>query len=754
MSSQESFRADALRYHAQPRPGKIEVEPTKPCATQRDLSLAYTPGVAEPVRAIHADPPTAYDYTSRANLVGVITNGTAVLGLGDVGPLAAKPVMEGKGVLFKRFAHIDVFDLEVDAEDPDTFIDTVARLEPTFGGINLEDIGAPHCFRIEEALKARMDIPVFHDDQHGTAIIIAAGLINALELQGKDIGSARIVCIGAGSAGIATLRLLVALGARRENLRLTDRLGVVHAGRKDEVDPYKAEFAAETDARSLEDALEGADVVIGVSVGGMLQDHHIASLAPHPIVFALANPDPEILPEDAHAVRDDLIIATGRSDYPNQVNNVLGFPFIFRGALDVRAREINTEMQLAAARALAALAREPVPDEVAQAYDVDRLAFGPDYFIPKPLDPRLIQWVPPAVAQAAAETGAATVAAPEAREYAAQLEGLLDRSMLLMRKVMRRAHRAPKRVVYPEGENRTILRAAEAVRDEGLAEPLLVGRERVIRERLAEEGVSPDGLKIVDPAQFPAIEDYIADLHTLRGRKGLSLRDARRAMRIDPFRFAAMMVRRGDADALVGGVENHYATLLRPSLQIIPHRRVFGMHMLFVGERIYFLGDTTVNIDPSAEDLTRLAVEANGLVRHLGMEPRIAMLSFSNFGASRSPRAQKVRDAVALLHEAHPEMEVEGEMQADAAVEPHLLQELFPFAGLSAGANVLLFPDLDAGNAAYKLLMHLGRAQAVGPILVGMEKPVQIVEWGASATDVVNMSAFAVQEVQQAEKNG
>ncbi|MFP4560894.1 MAG: NADP-dependent malic enzyme, partial [Thiohalorhabdus sp.] len=745
MSSQESFRADALRYHAQPRPGKIEVEPTKPCATQRDLSLAYTPGVAEPVRAIHADPPTAYDFTSRANLVGVVTNGTAVLGLGDVGPLAAKPVMEGKGVLFKRFAHIDVFDLEVDAEDPDTFIDTVARLEPTFGGINLEDIGAPHCFRIEEALKARMDIPVFHDDQHGTAIIIAAGLINALELQGKDIGSARIVCIGAGSAGIATLRLLVALGARRENLRLTDRLGVVHAGRRDEVDPYKAEFAADTDARSLEDALEGADVVIGVSVGGMLQGHHIASLAPNPVVFALANPDPEILPEDAHAVRDDLIMATGRSDYPNQVNNVLGFPFIFRGALDVRAREINTEMQLAAARALAALAREPVPDEVAQAYDVDRLAFGPDYFIPKPLDPRLIQWVPPAVAQAAAETGAATVAAPEAREYAAQLEGLLDRSMLLMRKVMRRAHRAPRRVVYPEGENRTILRAAEAVRDEGLAEPLLVGRERVIRERLAEEGVAPDGLEIVDPAQFPAVEDYIADLHTLRGRKGLSLRDARRAMRIDPFRFAAMMVRRGDADALVGGVENHYATLLRPSLQVIPHRRVFGMHMLFIGERIYFLGDTTVTIDPSAEDLTRLAVEADGLVRHLGMEPRIALLSFSNFGASRSPRAQKVRDAVALLHETHPEMEVEGEMQADAAVEPDLLQELFPFTRLSKGANVLLFPDLDAGNAAYKLLMHLGRAQAVGPILVGMEKPVQIVEWGASATDVVNMSAFAVQ---------
>ncbi|MFA9459695.1 NADP-dependent malic enzyme [Thiohalorhabdus methylotrophus] len=750
MSSQDSFRADALRYHSQPRPGKVEVEPTKSCATQGDLSLAYTPGVAEPVRAIHADPPTAYDYTSRANLVGVITNGTAVLGLGDVGPLAAKPVMEGKAVLFKRFAHIDVFDLEVSAEDPDTFIDTVARLEPTFGGINLEDIAAPHCFRIEEELKARMDIPVFHDDQHGTAIIIAAGLINALELQGKDIATTRIVCIGAGSAGIATLRLLLALGARRENLLLADQHGVVHAGREADMDRYKAEFAADTPARTLEDALTGADVVIGVSVGGVLQPRHIEALAPRPIVFALANPDPEILPEEARAVRDDLIMATGRSDYPNQVNNVLGFPFIFRGALDIRAREINTEMQLAAARALAALAREPVPDEVAQAYDVDRLTFGPDYFIPKPLDPRLIQWVPPAVARAATETGAATVAVPESTEYAAQLEGLLDRSMLVMRKVMRRAHRAPKRVVYPEGENRTILRAADAVREDGLAVPVLVGRERIIRERLAEEGVAAEGLEIIDPAGFAGIEDYIADLHTLRGRKGMSLRDARRAMRIDPFRFAAMMMRRGDADALVGGVENHYATLLRPSLQIIPHRRVFGMHMLFVGERIYFLGDTTVNIDPSAEELARMAVEAEGLVRHLGMEPRIAMLSFSNFGTSRSPRAQKVRDAVALLHEEHPDMEVEGEMQADAAVEPDLLAGLFPFSKLSRGANVLLFPDLDAGNAAYKLLMHLGRAQAVGPILVGMEKPVQIVEWGASATDVVNMSAFAVQEAQQA----
>jgi len=750
MSSQDSFRADALRYHSHPRPGKVSVEATKPCSTQRDLSLAYTPGVAEPVRAIHSDPGTAYDYTNRANLVGVISNGTAVLGLGDVGPLASKPVMEGKAVLFKRFAHIDVFDLEVAADDPDAFIETVARLEPTFGGINLEDIAAPHCFRIEEALKARMDIPVFHDDQHGTAIITAAGLINALELQGKAIETARIACIGAGSAGIATLRLLRAMGAEPANIRLVDRTGVVHAGRAGEVDAYKAEFAAATDDRTLDDAVAGADVVIGVSVGGMLQGHHVAAMAERPILFALANPDPEILPADAHAVRSDLIMATGRSDFPNQVNNVLGFPFIFRGALDVRARGINTEMQLAAARALAELAREPVPDEVAQAYDVDRLSFGPDYFIPKPLDPRLIQWVPPAVARAAEETGVATVAPPPAADYAAQLEGMQDRSMLLLRKVIHRAHRDPRRVVYPEGENRTVLRAVDAVREEGIAHPVLIGRESVIRGRMAEEGVSGEGVAIVDPAQFADADAYVAELHALRGRSGMSLRDADRAVRTDPFRLAAMMVRRGDAEAMVGGVENHYATLLRPALQIIPHRHAFGMHMLFVGDQVYLLGDTTVTIDPSADELADMAVAADGVAREFGLEPRIGLLSFSNFGAAKSERADKVRAAVARLHAEHPELEVDGEMQADVAVDQDLLAALMPDARLSRGANVLLFPDLDAGNAAYKLLVHIGRAQAVGPILVGMDKPVQIVEWGAPVTDLVHMTAIAVQGAQQA----
>jgi len=749
MSSQDSFRADALRYHSHPRPGKVSVESTKPCSTQRDLSLAYTPGVAEPVRAIHADPASAYDYTNRANLVGVISNGTAVLGLGDVGPLASKPVMEGKAVLFKRFAHIDVFDLELDADDPDAFIDTVARMEPTFGGINLEDIAAPHCFRIEETLKARMGIPVFHDDQHGTAIITAAGLINALDLQGKRIADARITCLGAGSAGIATLRLLRAMGADPGNIRLVDRKGIIHAGRTDEVDEYKAEFAAATDERTMDDAMTGADVVIGVSVGGMLEPRHVAAMADRPILFALANPDPEILPEDARAVRDDLIMATGRSDYPNQVNNVLGFPFIFRGALDVRASGINTEMQLAAARALADLAREPVPDEVAQAYEVDRLTFGPDYFIPKPLDPRLIQWVPPAVAHAAEATGTATVAPPPAAEYAAQLEGMQDRSMLWMRKVMHQAHRDPRRVVYPEGENRTVLRAVDAVLDEGIARPVLIGRENVIRERMADEGMAGEGVEIVDPAQFAAAEDYVAELHALRGRKGMSLGDAQRAVRTDPFRLAAMMVRRGDAGAMVGGVENHYATLLRPALQIIPHRHAFGMHMLFIGERLYLLGDTTVTIDPSAEELAAMAVEADRLAREFGMDPHMALLSFSNFGAARSDRAAKVRQAVDRLHTDHPELEVEGEMQADVAVEPHRLAALLPSARLSRAANVLLFPDLDAGNAAYKLLVQMGRAQAVGPILVGMDKPVQIVEWGAPVTDLVHMTAIAVQGAQQ-----
>jgi malate dehydrogenase (oxaloacetate-decarboxylating)(NADP+) len=749
MSDAENRNA-ALRYHAEPRPGKLSVEPAKPCATQRDLSLAYTPGVAEPVRAIAADPTTAYDYTNRANLVGVVTNGTAVLGLGDTGPLASKPVMEGKAVLFKRFAHIDVFDLEVAENDPEAFIETVARLEPTFGGINLEDIAAPHCFRIEEALKERMAIPVFHDDQHGTAIITAAGLLNALELQGKTLAEATITCLGAGSAGIATLRLLKAFGADPGRIRLVDRTGVVHSGRAGEVDAYKAEFAVDTDARTLDDAVAGADVVIGVSVGGMLSEAHIASLAARPVVFALANPEPEIRPEAAQAVRDDLLMATGRSDYPNQVNNVLGFPFIFRGALDVRAREINTEMQMAAAQALAELARQPVPDEVAQAYDVGRLSFGPDYFIPKPLDPRLIQWVSPAVAQAAVTSGAAAIAPPETAEYVARLEGMQDRSMLLLRKVMHRAHNDPRRVIYPEGENRTILRALDAIREEGIAHPVLIGRESVIRSRMAEEEVDDSGVTILDPAQLADPEAYTAELHALRGRRGLSWRDARRAVRTDPFRLAALMVRRGEADALVGGVENHYATLLRPSLQIIPHRRVFGMHLLFVGERAYLLGDTTVNIDPDSGELARMAVEAAGLARDFGMDPHVALLSFSNFGASRSPRAEKVREAVRLLHDEHPELEVEGEMQADAAVEPELLDELFPHARLSRAANILLFPDLDAGNAAYKLLGHLGRAQVVGPILVGTEKPVQIVEWGAPVTDVVHMTAIAVQGAQQA----
>ena len=750
MASQRSFHSDALRYHAEPQPGKLSVEPSKPCSTQWDLSLAYTPGVAEPVRAIANEPATASDYTTRANLVGVITNGTAVLGLGDTGPLASKPVMEGKAVLFKRFAHIDVFDLEIAENDPDAFIETVARLEPTFGGINLEDIAAPHCFRIEEALKARMGIPVFHDDQHGTAIITAAGLLNALDLQGKRLDEAYITCIGAGSAAIATLRLLRAFGADPARLRLTDRSGVVHTGRAGEVDEYKAEFAADTDARTLDDALAGADVVIGVSVGGMLSEHHIASLGENPVVFALANPEPEIHPKVAQAVRDDLLMATGRSDYPNQVNNVLGFPFIFRGALDVRARQINTEMQMAAARALAELARQPVPDEVAQAYDVSRLSFGPDYFIPKPLDPRLIQWVSPAVAQAAAETGAATIAPPETTEYAAHLESMQDQSMLLLRKVMHRAHSDPRRVIYPEGENRTILRALDAVRDEGIAEPMLIGRERVVRERMAEEGVDADGVTIIDPAQLDDPDAYTADLHALRGRRGMSWRDARRAVRTDPFRLAALMVHRGEADAVVGGVENHYATLLRPSLEIIAHRRVFGMHLLFVGDRAYLLGDTTVNIDPDSGELAGMAVEAAALAREFGMDPHMALLSFSNFGASHSPRAEKVREAVRLLHDEHPELEVEGEMQANAALEPELLHELFPHARLTRAANVLLFPDLDAGNAAYKLLDHLGRAQVVGPILVGMEKPVQIVEWGAPVTDVVHMTAIAVQGAQQA----
>ncbi len=747
----QDYSLDALRYHALPRPGKLRVEATKPCWTQRDLSLAYTPGVAEPVRAISRDPKTAYEYTNRSNLVGVITNGTAVLGLGRVGALAAKPVMEGKAVLFKRFAHIDVFDLEVATEDPDAFIDTVVRLGPTFGGINLEDIAAPHCFRIEQALKERLDIPVFHDDQHGTAIIIAAGLMNALELQEKFLSEVHITCIGAGSAGIATLRLLRAMGAKPKNLLLVDRHGVIHANRSDELDPYKAEFLSTGSAQTLEEACRGADVVIGVSVGGVLQPAHVASLAPRPILFVLANPDPEIHPDTIRGIRGDAVVATGRSDFPNQINNVLGFPFIFRGALDIRAQQINTEMHLAAVRALASLAREPVPDEVAQAYGVDRLTFGPHYLIPKPLDPRLIQWVPPAVARAAVESGVATVPYPgggEAGNYRVHLEGMMDRSMLVMRKVIRRATRAPKRIAYPEGENRNVLRASAAIREEGIAYPILIGRNEVIRTRLQEEGIDLHGLEIVDPLRFPALDTYIRQYHTLRGRKGLTLEDAQRAMRTDPFQFSALMVRQGEADGLVGGVENHYTTLLRPALQILPHRRVFGLYMLFIGERIYLLGDTTVNIDPPTEALAELAVEASAIAREFGLSPRIALLSFSNFGGNSASQAKKVQDTVQLLHQRYPHMEVEGEMQADIAVDENRLKELFPFSHLSQAANILLFPNLDAGNAAYKLLVQLGRAQPVGPILVGLEKPVQIVEWGAPVRDLLHMTAIAVQGAQ------
>ena len=745
-------RDDALDYHARGRPGKIAVVPTKPLNNQRDLSLAYSPGVAEPCLAIKDNPEDVYKYTARGNLVAVVTNGTAVLGLGNIGALAAKPVMEGKGNLFKQFADLDVFDLEVGSESPDDVIRFCQLLEPTVGGINLEDIKAPDCFYIEETLRRTMGIPVFHDDQHGTAIISGAALLNALEITGKDIAKVRVVFSGAGAAALSTAEHYVRLGVQRGNILMCDRAGVIHDGRAaSEMDPYKARFAARTDRRDLAAALVDADVFVGLSVAGAVTGEMVARMAPAPIIFALANPVPEILPDEVRAVRNDAIIATGRSDYANQVNNVLGFPFIFRGALDVRATEINEEMKMAATRALALLAKQDVPDSVAALYGLRNVQFGADYLIPFPFDPRVLLWVAPAVAWAAVASGVAREFI-DLEGYRDRLESRLGRARGLMRGLINRAQRAPKRIVFPEGEEPKIIRAASLIVDDGIAFPILLGNPARIAQVAEEHRIPMTDISIEDPATSPRREGYAQFMWQLRQRKGLSLEEARRQLFNGNY-FGSCMVAQGDADALLSGVNLHYPETIRPALQVIgahpSARLVSGLYMLVTDRHVVFCGDTTVNIDPDAEELAQIGYAASRIARTLGIDPRIAMLSFSNFGSVKHPDAAKMARAAELLRERDPSLVVEGEMQADTAFDPEILERDYPFSALKEEANVLIFPNLSAGNIAYKLLHRLGGATAIGPILVGMRHPVHVLERGADVQDIVNMAAVAVVDAQE-----
>lgn len=746
---------EALLYHSSEPAGKISVTPTKPCRTQRDLSLAYTPGVAAPCLEIHRDPSLVYSYTSKGNLVAVITNGTAVLGLGNIGPAAGKPVMEGKGVLFKRFADIDVFDIELATEDPKEIIRACQLMEPTFGGINLEDIKAPECFEIEEELKRTMHIPVFHDDQHGTAIISGAALINAVEIVGKKLSEVRIVFSGAGASAISCANHYVRLGAKLENILMCDSKGVLHSGRTQGMNKYKDKFIRETQARTLSDAMKDADVFLGLSIANCVTPEMLLSMASRPIVFALANPYPEIDYELAVATRKDLLMASGRSDYPNQVNNVLGFPFIFRGALDVRATTINEEMMLAASYALAELARQDVPDSVRRAYGVESMQFGPDYIIPKPFDTRVLTSVAPAVARAAVESGVAQIQL-DPDEYREALERRLGKSQEIMRMIVHKAQRDPKRVVFPEGDQDKILRAAQILVDEHIARPVLLGNETAIRERAAELRLHLDGaVEIIDPALSPQWHEYIGEYLEIRQRKGVTMSEAPRHMSART-RFAAMMVHKGDADALIAGITQHYADTIRPALELIPKRkdvrRVSGMYMLITPKgQVYFLADTTVNIEPTSEDLAEIAITAADTVMSFDILPKVAMVSFSTFGSTRHPLSEKVRRATEIVNRLRPDLVCEGELMADAAVTPDLMAE-YPFSRLKGDANVLIAPSLEAGNMAYKLLLRLGGCEAIGPIMMGFSKPVHILQRGAEVNDIVCMAALAVVQAQQAGK--
>ncbi|MFC5194595.1 NADP-dependent malic enzyme [Bizionia hallyeonensis] len=755
--SKQSRRREALVYHAKPTPGKIKVVPTKKYASQRDLSLAYSPGVAEPCLEIAKDIDNVYKYTTKGNLVAVISNGTAVLGLGNIGPEASKPVMEGKGLLFKIFADIDVFDIEVDTEDVETFIQTVKMIAPTFGGINLEDIKAPEAFEIERRLKAELDIPVMHDDQHGTAIISAAALLNALELAEKNIKDVQIVISGAGAAAISCSRLYQAFGASRENMVMLDSKGVIRKDRET-LTPEKAEFATHRKIDTIEEAMNNADVFIGLSTSDIVSPDMLLSMADNPIVFAMANPDPEIQYDIAIATRKDIIMATGRSDHPNQVNNVLGFPFIFRGALDVRATKINEEMKMAAVIALANLAKEPVPEQVNIAYGETRLTFGRDYIIPKPFDPRLISQVPPAVAKAAIESGVAKNPITDWDKYE---NDLLERSgsdNKIVRLLLNRAKLNPKRVVYAEADHLDVLKAAQIAHDEGIAMPILLGRRSVI-EKLKEEIEFDADVPIIDPKsdeEEERLKAYAKVYWQQRKRKGVTLYSAEKMMRERNY-FAAMMVNEGDADALISGFSRSYPSVVKPMLELIGlapgSTRVATTNVMMTQRGPLFLSDTAININPSASDLTKIAQMTAGVVKMFGMEPVMAMISYSNFGSSKNQTATKVGEAVAYLHKRHPNLLVDGELQADFALNSEMLQDTFPFSKLARKkVNTLIFPNLESGNITYKLLKELNQADSIGPIMMGMRKPVHILQLDASVDEIVNMTAIAVIDAQQKEK--
>ncbi len=743
---------DAREYHRKDPPGKIEISTTKPTNTQRDLSLAYSPGVAAPCRDIADDAEMAFEYTAKGNLVGVVSNGSAVLGLGNIGAQASKPVMEGKGVLFKRFADIDVFDIELDQAGVDELVTSISAMEPTFGGINLEDIKAPECFEIEDRLREEMDIPVFHDDQHGTAIISGAALVNAVDIADKDLSELDIVFSGAGASALATARFYVSLGAEKENITMCDSTGIITQDRAEsgDVNPHKAEFARDIEGGSLADAMEGADVFVGLSVGGLVSPEMVRSMDDDPIIFAMANPDPEIDYEDAKAAREDTVImATGRSDYPNQVNNVLGFPFIFRGALDVRATDINEEMKVAAAEALAELARKDVPDAVVKAYGDQPLQFGADYIIPKPLDPRVLFEVAPAVAEAAMESGVARTEL-DTDEYAERLEARLGKSREMMRVVLNKAKSDPKRVALAEGTDEKMVRAAYQLAEQGIAEPILIGDREQINATTAELGLDFQP-EIADPREGD-YEDYAERLYQLRKREGVTRNEATELITRNTNYLGSVMVEQGDADALLTGLTHHYPSALRPPLQVIGTAEdanvAAGVYMLTFKNRVIFAADATVNFDPDAEMLAEITEHTAELARRFNVEPRAAMLSYSNFGSVDNPETKKVRNAVSSLHEKGVDFPVDGEMQADTAVVEDILTGTYEFAELDEPANVLIFPNLESGNIGYKLLQRLGGADAIGPMLVGMDEPVHVLQRGDEVKDIVNLAGVAVVDAQ------
>ncbi|WP_435096279.1 NADP-dependent malic enzyme [Halarchaeum sp. P4] len=745
---------DALEYHEREPPGKLEIATTKPTNTQRDLSLAYSPGVAAPCRRIADDENDAYRYTAKGNLVGVVSNGSAVLGLGDIGAQASKPVMEGKGVLFKRFADIDVFDIELEHDDVDAFVESVAAMEPTFGGVNLEDIAAPACFEIEERLRERMDVPVFHDDQHGTAIISGAALLNAVELVEKDLEDLEVAFSGAGAAAVSCAKFYASLGVPHENITMCDIDGVLSQERADagDLSPHAEPFAQGVEPGELADAIEGADVLVGLSVGGIVSQEMIRSMAENPIVFAMANPDPEIGYEEAKAARDDqVIMATGRSDYPNMVNNVLGFPFIFRGALDVRATGITEEMKVAAAEALAELAREDVPDQVVKAYGDQPLQFGPEYILPKPLDPRVLFEIAPAVAEAAMEVGVARDEVDLAA-YRERLEARLGKSREMMRVVLNKAENDPKRVALGDGDDEKMVRAAYQMQDQGIAEPVLLGEEETVRSVADDLGLDFDP-DVLDPAER-ATDRYAERLYELRKRKGVTRSEASELIERDTNYFGSAMLETGDVDAFLTGLTNHYPSALRPPLEVVGTAPdtdiVAGVYMLTFKNRVVFCADTTVNTSPSADELAEITRHVAGLAKRFDVEPRAALLSYSDFGSVETDGTAKPRDAVAMLHDDPAvDFQVDGEMQADTAVLEGVLEDTYDFANLDGPANCLVFPNLEAGNIAYKLLQRLGGAEAVGPILVGMDEPVHVIQRGDEVKDIVNLASVAVVEAQE-----